>query len=182
MFRASLCPSPGEQDRVLPHMVSCISCAVCGWLWSSGSASWAACTLWRLLFDSTQFTQRTTQLHTTTANHSQHKQCRTPYAVVHGLVLLMMGTMMPETGWDRSLIINIGLVASCWFLSLHPTFMMHSQNNLKLISRILCVASRWTVVNKKSVYFDFIYSFCLEVSYSKKNRVRCDQNCLVVFI
>jgi hypothetical protein len=28
--------------------------------------------------------------------------------------------MIPETCWDRSLIINIGLVASCWFISLHP--------------------------------------------------------------
>ena len=28
--------------------------------------------------------------------------------------------MMPETCWDKSLIINIRLVASCWFLSLHP--------------------------------------------------------------
>jgi len=55
-------------------------------------------------------------------NHSQHNQCRTPYAVIHGLVLLMMGIMMPETFWDRSLIINIGLVASGWFISLHPTF------------------------------------------------------------
>jgi len=54
-------------------------------------------------------------------NHSQHNQCRTPYAVIHGLVLLMMGIMMPETCWDRSLIINIGLVASCWFISLNPT-------------------------------------------------------------
>jgi len=52
-------------------------------------------------------------------NHSQHNQCRTPYAVIHGLVLLMMGVMMPETCWDRSLIINIGLVAYCWFISLH---------------------------------------------------------------
>jgi len=25
-----------------------------------------------------------------------HNQCRTPYAVVHGLVLPMMGIMMPE--------------------------------------------------------------------------------------
>jgi len=56
-------------------------------------------------------------------NHSQHKQCRTPYAVIHGLVLLMMGIMMPETCSYRSLIINIGLVASCWFISLHPTFL-----------------------------------------------------------
>ena len=34
----------------------------------------------------------------------------------------MMGVMLPETCWDRSLIINIGLVASCWFISLHPLF------------------------------------------------------------
>jgi len=45
----------------------------------------------------TQCLQLTTQLHTTTANHNQHNQCRTPYAVVHGLILLMMGIMMPET-------------------------------------------------------------------------------------
>ena len=30
-------------------------------------------------------------------NHSQHNQCRTPYAVIHGLDLLMMGIMKPET-------------------------------------------------------------------------------------
>jgi hypothetical protein len=50
-----------------------------------------------------------------------HNQCRTIHAVVHGLGLLMMGKMMPETCWDRRGIINIKLVASCWFsLSLHP--------------------------------------------------------------
>jgi len=44
-------------------------------------------------------------------------------------VLLMMGIMMPETCWERSLIINIELVASCWFLSLHSTStsLTHSQ-------------------------------------------------------
>jgi len=68
-------------------------------------------------------------------NHSQHNQCRTPYAVVHGLVLLMMGIMMPETCWERSLIINIGLVAACWFLCLHPTFMMHGHKSLKHCKR-----------------------------------------------
>jgi hypothetical protein len=46
----------------------------------------------------------------------------------------MMGKMMPETCCDRSLIINIGLVASCWFLSLHPTFMMHGHKSLKLVT------------------------------------------------
>jgi hypothetical protein len=60
-------------------------------------------------------------------------QCRTPYAAVNTLVLLMMGITMPETCWDRSLIINIRLVASCWFLSLHPTFMMHGHKSLKFV-------------------------------------------------
>ena len=54
-------------------------------------------------------------------NHSHHNECRAPYAALHSLVLLMMGIMMPETCWDKSLIINIRLVASCWFLSLHPS-------------------------------------------------------------
>ena len=50
-------------------------------------------------------------------SHSHHYQCRTPFAAVHTIVLLMMGIMMPETCWDN-LIINIRLVASCWSLSL----------------------------------------------------------------
>ena len=82
MFQASLCPSSGEQDRVLLYMVFCTGGAGCGCV--------ELCA------------------------HSA-------YAVIHGLVLLMMGTMMPETCRDRSLIINIGLGASCWFISLHPT-------------------------------------------------------------
>ena len=56
-------------------------------------------------------------------NHNQHNQCRTPYAVIHGLVLLMMGILMPKTCWGRSLIINIRLAASCWLVSLHPKCM-----------------------------------------------------------
>ena len=55
-------------------------------------------------------------------NHSQHNQCRTPYAAVHTLGLLMMGIMIPKTRCDRSLTINIKLFASCWFLSLHPNY------------------------------------------------------------
>ena len=39
---------------------------------------------------------------------------------------------MPATCWDKSLIINIWLVPSCWFLSLHPTFMMHGHKSLKV--------------------------------------------------
>jgi len=108
IFRASLCPSSGEQDRVLPHMVFCTGCAGCGCV-ELGRKLCALCE----------------------GNLSQHNQCRISHAVFHGLVLLMMGIMMPETCWDRSLIINTWLVASRWFLSLHTTFMMHGQRNLK---------------------------------------------------
>ena len=69
MFRASLCPSSGEQDRVLPHMISCTGSAGCGWLWSCGAASWVVCNF-------TQWTQLTTQLYTTTAQPLQNTICR----------------------------------------------------------------------------------------------------------
>ena len=121
MFRASLCPSSGEQECALPHMVLCTGSDGCGCV----ELGRELCASWRLLFDS----------HTACVpaphNHRHHYQCRTPYAAVHTLVLLMMGVMMPETCWDKSLIMNIRLVASCWFLSLHPTFVMHGRKSLK---------------------------------------------------
>ena len=95
MFRASLCPSSGEQECALPHMVFCTGSDGCGCV----KLGRKLCALWRLL--------------------------------LHTLVLLMMGIMMPETCWDKSLIINIRLVASFWLLSLHPTFMMHGHKSLK---------------------------------------------------
>ena len=110
MVRASLCPSSGEQECALPHMVFCTGCDGCGCV--------ELCAVWKLLFDSTV----TSTVHTVRVpaphNHSHHNQCRTPYATVHTPVLLMLGIMMHETCWDKSLIINIKLVASCWFLSL----------------------------------------------------------------
>ena len=80
------------------------------WLW------WLGCKLYALW----RFTVHTACI-PAPHNHSHHYQCRTPYAAVHTLVLLMMVIMMPETCWDKSLLTNIRLVASCWFLSLHPT-------------------------------------------------------------
>ena len=71
--------------RSRPCTTACGVCTGCGRLWLCGCASWAVCTVWRLLFD-----------------------C-----------------------WDRSLMINIRSVASCWLLSLHPTSMMHGHKNLK---------------------------------------------------
>jgi len=95
-FGPSLCPSSGEQDRVLLYAVFCTGCAGCGCV-QLGRTLCKLCDGVRL----TQFTQLTTQLHKTTANHSLHTQCRTPHAVGHGLILLMMGIMKPETCCDR---------------------------------------------------------------------------------
>ena len=117
MFRASLCPSSGEQDCVLPHMVFCTGCAGRGCV-ELGRELCALC-------------EGYCSTRPAPHNHGQHNQCRTPYAVVHSLVFLKMGIMMPETCWDRSLIINIRLVASCRFLPLHRTFMMQGHKSLQ---------------------------------------------------
>ena len=80
-----------------------------------------------------------TQVHTARVpaphNHSYHNQCRTTYAAVHTLVLLMMGIMMPEICWDKSLIINIGLVASCWFY-LHCIFLVYVTMSLSIVTSL----------------------------------------------
>ena len=114
MFWASSCPSSGEQECALTHTVFCTGCDGCGCV---------------------ELRCELCALHTTRIpaphNHIHHNQCRTPYAAVHTLVLLMMGIMMPETCCDKSLIINIRLIASYWFLFLHPTFMMHGHKRLK---------------------------------------------------
>ena len=64
------------------------------------------------------------------------------YAAVHTLVLLMMGIMMPETCWDKSLIIKIRLVASCWFLSLHPTIRYFTKNNADSLCCMMSVVGK----------------------------------------
>ena len=89
------------------------------------------------------------------AGTCHHNQCRTPYAAVHTLVPLMMGIMMPETCWDKSLIINIRLVASCWFLCLHPMNWMfsgtaqvfHQVCQFFFVSSV-CLLVRVTIVDK----------------------------------
>ena len=48
MFRASLCPSSGEQECALPHMVFCTGCVGCGCV----ELGRGLCALWKLLFDS----------------------------------------------------------------------------------------------------------------------------------
>ena len=88
------------------------------WLWLCGAGTRAVCTV-KVIVRTVTFTVHTARV-PAPHNHIHHNQCRTPYAAVHTLVLVVMGIMMPETCWDKSLIINIRLVASCWFLSLHP--------------------------------------------------------------
>jgi len=117
MFRASLCPSTGEQDHVLLHMVFCTGCAGCGCV-ELGHKLCALCEGYCL--NSNLHTVHTAY-DSAPHNHSQRNQCRTPYSVIHDLVPLMMGIMTPETRWDKSLIINIGLVAACWVISFHPS-------------------------------------------------------------
>jgi len=104
MFRASLCPSSGEQDRVLLHVVFCTGCAGCGCV-ELGRKLCALCEAYLHTVHTVHTAYcSNSNLHTVhTANDpaphnlNQYNQCRTPYAVTHGLVLLMMGIMMPET-------------------------------------------------------------------------------------
>ena len=170
MFRASLCPSSGEQECALPHMAFCTG-------YRCVELRHELCALWTVTF--TVHTARVPAPH----NHSQYNQCRTPYAAVHTLVLLMMGIMMPETCWDRSLKIIIRLVASCWFLCLHPMFiylfiyihsfihlfMMHSHKSLKkmdihlssciIFINLRILLQRLTVFSYKTCHFQYIYIY-----------------------
>ena len=67
-------------------------------------------------------------------DHSQPQPThtdRTPHAVRHGLILLMMGIMMPETCRDRKLD-NKHCISCIWLvLSLHLMCTMHGYENLK---------------------------------------------------
>jgi len=165
MFQASLCPSLGEQDRELPHMVFCTGCAVCGLV----ELRREPCALCESYWNS-NFHIVHTACDPAPHNHSQHSQCRTPYAVIHGLVLLMMGIMIPETCWDRSLIINIWLVASCWFLSLHPTFVIHghkSPNFVFYMFRISYVHLQEDYIIHAVLYGIFFMHLCRQSSVLK---------------
>jgi len=91
--------------RIRPCPTACgvlPGCVGCGWQWSCGSA--------KILADP--------------QDHCQPQPThpgRTPHAVGHGLILLMMGIMMPETCWDRSSIINNEISCILLVLSLRLT-------------------------------------------------------------
>ena len=67
-------------------------------------------------------------------DHSQPQTThpgRTPHAVGHGLILLMMGVMMPETCRDRKFDNKHRISSILLVLSLHLMFMMHGHKNVK---------------------------------------------------
>jgi len=64
----------------------------------------------------------------------------------------LLGIMMPGTYWDRSWIINIELVACCWFsLSLHLMFTMRGHKNLKLTIRYKISWVQWLINNLNAI-------------------------------
>jgi len=83
-------------------------------------------------------------------DHSQPQPTHpggTPLAVGHGLILLMMGIMMPETCWDRKLDNKHRIICILLVLSLHLMFTMHGHKNLNLWSPCwhrtkLCTANK----------------------------------------
>ena len=79
------------------------------------------------------------------------------------LVLLTMGIMMPETCWDKSLIINVRLVASCWFLSLSSPLKKFICCKLVLLISLLVirVSERTSKSSYRSLFAPKILS-CLE--------------------
>jgi len=96
--------------RIRPCPTACgvlPGCVGCGWLWSCEAASRCS----------------------STRPQPTHLG-RTPHAVGHGLILLMMGIMMPETCGDKKF--DNKHQISCIFLvlSLHLMFMMHGHKNL----------------------------------------------------
>jgi len=124
------------------------------WLWLCGAGTRAVCIEW----------ESNSNLHTvhtvydpTPHNHGQHNQCRTPYAAVHSLVLLKMGIMMPETCWDRSLTINITLIASYWFISLHP---------------IISIVNPTTCTDISNLFYFGMNSTCFERSFRPSSGVQ----------
>ena len=81
------------------------------WLWSCGPGTQTVCTLWKSFFH---------KVHTACIPaphvHSQHNQAL-PRALLNNLVLLTMGTMMPETCWESTNQENKHqiVVTSSWF-------------------------------------------------------------------
>ena len=136
MFRASSCPSSGEQKpcycmRRTALVLLDVVGSGCGALRCRTQA------LWRFLFNSvkqkpSQCSHPTTQHPTTATNHIQQNQRSTPHAVTRSLFSWRWAWWCPkhvETEVDNKHLI----IASCWFfLSLHTLLTIHGHRNLQL--------------------------------------------------
>ena len=111
MFRASLCPSSGEQVRVLLHMVFCTGCAGCGCV-QLGRKLCALCE---------GYCSNTTHTHTHTHTHTTHTHTHRHTHNTH-ITHPHIHTHTTHTHTHTHHTPHIGFVASCWFISLHPTF------------------------------------------------------------
>jgi len=119
--------------RIRPCPTACgvlPGCVGCGWLWSCGAASWAVCPP-----SNSNFHTGHTAQDAATHDHSQPQPThpgRTPHPVIHGLIPLMMGIMMPETCWDRKFDNKHRISCILLVPSLHLMFTMHGHKILKL--------------------------------------------------
>jgi len=132
MFRASLCPSSGEQR---PCDTACgVLCWFC-WMWLvvvvgrcvvGCSHCEGYCSTFTVLAPYNAVPHNHYQPHW--AEPAQHTTCSN----TRSLFSWRWGIMMPETCWDSVDNKHI-IVASCWFsLSLHNLLTMHGHRNLKL--------------------------------------------------
>jgi len=134
-----------------------------------GAGSQAMCTVWKLLFDS----HCAHSLRPSSTQPQSAQPVQNTIAVIHGLVLLTMGIMMPETFWDRSLIINIRLVASCWSLFLHPIEKNVHNSVLKYtllsyFNEILIFGTDFRRIFRYKIFWKFVQweskcSMCVEI-------------------
>jgi len=133
MFRASLCPSSGEQRPCY-----CIWCAALVLLDVVGSR----CGVLRCRMRAGS--HPTTQRPTTATNHVQQNQCSTPYAVTHGLCSPEDGHNDARNILRQKLIINIRLLHLLGFLSLHTLlFHIHTSLMTRSIPKEITMASTW---------------------------------------
>jgi len=133
MFRASLCPSSGEQR---PCVTACgvQRCFCWMWLVTVVGRCVVVCEHCEGYCSPSQCSHTITQRPTTATNNIQHN---TPHAVTHGLCSPEGGHNDARNMLRQKWIINIRLLHLVGFLSLHTLLTMHGHKNLKLVSFFL---------------------------------------------
>ena len=101
----------------------------CMWCFAWLCKLWLAVVLWSCVVIC---------VHTVHSSHSQTQPThpgRTPHAVGHGLIFLMMGIKIPETCWYRKFDNKHRISCILLVLSLHLMFTMHGHKNLNLLGK-----------------------------------------------